>query len=152
MFSLEQRGASQAAFETCTHDEVLRPFEGFHPEVRKVIETAPKLTKWPIRDIKPIDKWSSQNLVLLGDACHAMTPYMASGAAMAIEDAAVLARCIVQTSDHAAAFALYEATRMPRVRKVQEISAENSFLRKPTDPTWVYGYDAVGVPLAHVTG
>jgi 6-hydroxynicotinate 3-monooxygenase len=36
---------------------------------------------------------------------------------------------------------------MPRVRKVQRISAENSFLRDPTDPTWVFGYDAVTEPL-----
>jgi 6-hydroxynicotinate 3-monooxygenase len=138
---------SQSAFEVCTNDEVLRLFDGFHPEVRKVIETAPKLTKWPILDIRPIDKWSNGNLVLLGDACHAMTPYMASGAAMAVEDAAVLARCLLQTDSHAAAFELYEAIRMPRVRKVQGISAENTFLRHPTDPTWVFGYDAVTVPL-----
>jgi hypothetical protein len=36
---------------------------------------------------------------------------------------------------------------MPRVRKVQRISAENSFLRYTTDPTWVFSYDAVTVPL-----
>jgi 6-hydroxynicotinate 3-monooxygenase len=138
---------SQAPWEFCTRDEVASSFERFHPEVRKVIETAPALTKWPILDIEPIDKWSKRNLVLLGDACHAMTPYMASGAAMAIEDAAVLARCLVQSDDYATAFALYQATRKPRVRKVQRISAENSFLRSPTDPTWVFGYDAVNVPL-----
>ena len=138
---------SQAAWELCTREEVVRAFKGFHPEVRKVIETAPELTRWPILHIKPIDKWSEGNLVLLGDACHAMMPYMASGAAMAIEDAAVLARCLFQSEDHAAAFLLYEASRMPRVRKVQNISAENSFLRYPTDPTWVFGYDAVTVPL-----
>jgi len=84
---------------------------------------------------------------LLGDACHAMTPYMASGAAMAIEDAAVLARCLLDADDQATAFALYRATRMPRVSKVQRISADNSFLRTPTDPAWVFGYDAVAVPL-----
>jgi 6-hydroxynicotinate 3-monooxygenase len=112
-----------------------------------VIETAPQLTKWPILDIEPIDKWSEGNLVLLGDSCHAMTPYMASGAAMAIEDAAVLARCLLQSDDHSAAFALYEMSRMPRVREVQRISAENSFLRYPTDPTWVFGYDAITEPL-----
>ena len=138
---------SEAAWEFCSRDEVMRAFDGFHPEVRKVIETAPQLTKWPILDIEPIDKWSKGNLVLLGDACHAMTPYMASGAAMAIEDAAVLARCLLQSEDHAAAFALYEGSRMPRVGKVQRISAENSFLRNPTDPTWVFRYDAVSVPL-----
>jgi 2-polyprenyl-6-methoxyphenol hydroxylase-like FAD-dependent oxidoreductase len=138
---------SKAAWELCSREEVLRAFEGFHPEVRKVIETAPELTKWPVLDIKPIDKWSEGNLVLLGDACHAMTPYMASGAAMAIEDAAVLVRCLLQSKDHAAAFRLYEANRMPRVRTVQKISAENSFLRYPTDPIWVFGYNAVTVPL-----
>jgi 6-hydroxynicotinate 3-monooxygenase len=138
---------SQKAWELCSREEVMRAFDGFHPEVRKVIETAPQLTKWPILDIAPIDRWSKGNLVLLGDACHAMTPYMASGAAMAIEDAAVLARCLLQSEDHFAAFALYEASRLPRVKKVQKISAENSFLRYPTDPTWVFGYDAVTVPL-----
>jgi hypothetical protein len=45
------------------------------------------------------------------------------------------------------AFALYKETRLPRVQKVQRISAENSFLRTPTDPSWVFGYDAVTVPL-----
>lgn len=138
---------SQASWELCTRDEVASSFAGFHPEVRKVIETATQPTKWPILDIAPIHTWSKGRLVLLGDACHAMTPYMASGAAMAIEDAAVLARCLVEVDDPAAAFALYQATRMPRVGKVQRISAENSFLRQPTDPAWVFGYDAVNVPL-----
>jgi 6-hydroxynicotinate 3-monooxygenase len=92
-------------------------------------------------DIEAVDTWSKGRLVLLGDACHAMMPYMASGAA------AVLARCLVQADDHGAAFALYETSRMSRVTRVQRISAENSFLRHPTDPTWVFGYDAVTVPL-----
>jgi 2-polyprenyl-6-methoxyphenol hydroxylase-like FAD-dependent oxidoreductase len=69
-----------------------------------VIETAPQLTKWPILDIEPLDTWSKGRLVPLGDACHAMMPYMASGAAMAMEDAAVLARCLVQADDHAGRF------------------------------------------------
>ncbi len=133
---------SQAAWEFCKKEEVARAFEGFHPEVRKVIEMAPELTKWPILDIEPIDKWSEGNLILLGDACHAMTPYMASGAAMAIEDAAVLVRCLSGSIDTAAALTLYQNTRMSRVRKVQQISAENTFLRYPTDPTWVFAYDA----------
>jgi 6-hydroxynicotinate 3-monooxygenase len=137
----------RSAWEFCTREEVASSFSSFHPEVRKVIETAPQLTKWPILDIKPIDKWSEGNLVLLGDSCHAMTPYMASGAAMAIEDAAVLARCLSQADHCAAAFELYQATRMPRVSRVQRISSENSFLRQPTDPTWVFGYDAINVPL-----
>jgi 2-polyprenyl-6-methoxyphenol hydroxylase-like FAD-dependent oxidoreductase len=78
-----------------------------------------------------------------GDAYHAMMPYMALGAAMAIEDAAMLARCLVQADDHSTAFALYQTTRMSRVTKVQRMSAENRFLRHPTDPIWVFGYHAV---------
>jgi 6-hydroxynicotinate 3-monooxygenase len=131
---------SQASWEFCPREEVVNAFAGFHPELRTVIETAPQLTKWPILDIEPLDTWSKGSLVLLGDACHAMMPYMASDAAMAMEDAAVLARCLVRADDHSAAFALYETSRMSRV-------AENSFLRHPTDPTWVFGYDAVTVPL-----
>lgn len=138
---------SQASWEYVSCDEVLAAFKGFHPEVQTVIGRAPELTKWPILDVEPINKWTEGPFVLLGDACHAMTPYMASGAAMAIEDAAVLARCLVQADDHGEAFALYHATRLPRVQKVQRISAENSFLRTPTDPTWVFAYDAVNVPL-----
>jgi 6-hydroxynicotinate 3-monooxygenase len=138
---------SQASWEFCPREEVISAFADFHPEVRAVIETAPQLTKWPILDIAPVDAWSKGRLVLLGDACHAMMPYMASGAAMAMEDAAVLARCLVQLADHAAAFALYQTSRVARVSKVQRISAENSFLRYPTDPTWVFGYDAIAVPL-----
>src|SRR5262245_30645998 len=138
---------SHASWEVCTHEEVRSAFDGFHPEVTKVIEMAPQITKWPILDMEPIDKWSEGGLVLLGDACHAMMPYMASGAAMAIEDAAVLVRCLLRSDDHATAFMLYQMTRMPRVNKVQRISAENSFLRYPIDPTWVFGYDAVRVPL-----
>jgi 6-hydroxynicotinate 3-monooxygenase len=138
---------SQASWEPCSQEEVIAAFAGFHPEVRTVIENAPQLTKWPILDIEPLNTWSKGRLVLLGDACHAMMPYMASGAAMAMEDAAVLARCLVELDDHSAAFALYQTSRMSRVTKVQRISADNSFLRHPTDPTWVFGYDAVTVSL-----
>jgi 6-hydroxynicotinate 3-monooxygenase len=138
---------ARASWVCCSKEEVVTAFAGFHREVRTVIETAPQLTKWPILDIEPLDTWSKGRLVLLGDACHAMMPYMASGAAMAMEDAAVLARCLVEAPDHAAAFALYKSSRILRVAKVQRISAENSFLRHPTDPAWLFGYDATTVPL-----
>jgi len=138
---------SQASWEFCPRGEVIDAFADFHSEVRTVIENAPQLTKWPILDIEPLNTWSKGRLVLLGDACHATMPYMASGAGMAMEDAAVLARCLVKLDDHSAAFALYQTSRMARVTKVRRVSAENSFLRHPTDPTWVFGYDAVTVPL-----
>ncbi|MBV9066841.1 MAG: FAD-dependent monooxygenase, partial [Methylobacteriaceae bacterium] len=137
------------SFVACSRDEVLAAFDGFHPEVRQVIARAPELTKWPIFDREPMLSWSKGAVTLLGDACHPMRPYMAQGAAMAIEDAAVLARCFAETrfEEPGDVFAVYEATRMPRVKEVQHVSSTNRFLREPTDPTWVFGYNAITAPL-----
>jgi 6-hydroxynicotinate 3-monooxygenase len=141
------------AFVPCDRDEFLAVFDGYHPELRQVIEAAPAVTKWPVFDKEPVDRWHSGNIVLLGDACHAMRPYMAAGAAMAIEDAAVLARCIAEfgSADPAESFTWYEANRMPRVEQVQQISAVNTWLRTPTNPDWLFTYDACAVPLTAPT-
>ena len=79
-----------------------------------------------------------------------MTPYMAQGAAMAIEDAAVLSRCLegADRSSVAEAFCRFEVTRKERTSLVQLSSRTNTWLRDPTDPDWVYGYDAWNAPLA----
>ncbi|MDB5484986.1 MAG: 6-hydroxynicotinate 3-monooxygenase, partial [Tardiphaga sp.] len=83
------------------------------------------------------------------DACHPMKPHMAQGAGMAIEDAAMLTRCLSRTglSDFATAFALYEANRKDRASRVQAVSNANTFLRHQEDPAWVYGYDIYEAPL-----
>ena len=88
-------------------------------------------------------------MVLLGDACHPMKPHMAQGAAMAIEDAAMLTRCLTETgiNDHAHAFALYEASRRDRASRVQAVSNANTWLRSQEDPAWVFGYDVYRAPL-----
>ena len=80
-----------------------------------------------------------------------MTPYMAQGAATAIEDAAVLARCLeeVEGDDIEGAFRVYEASRKPRTAKIQAISSANTWMKGGDDDTsWLYGYDAWNVPLA----
>lgn len=138
-----------ASFVPCNRDEFLAVFSGYHPELRQVVESAPEVTKWPVFDLEPITRWHKRNVVLLGDACHAMRPYMAAGAAMAIEDAAILARCLAElgTRDAATSLAYYEANRMPRVSNVQRISETNTWLRTPVDPSWLFAYDACAVPL-----
>ena len=60
---------------------------------------------------------------------------------VAIEDGAILSRCIVEFDDPAEAFACYAATRIPRVAEVQRLSLENSWMRGPTDTDWFYCYD-----------
>ena len=98
---------------------------------------------------------------LLGDACHPMTPYMAQGAATAIEDAVILARCLegVASADLPSALQQYERVRKPRASRIQSLSNLNkrNWMRvdpnapdaavKENDPGWVYEYDACTAPL-----
>lgn len=130
-------------------EDFIAAFAGFHPEIRRVVEAAVDVTVMPICDRERHDCWSGERIVLLGDACHPVRPYMAAGGAMAIEDAVILSRCLatIGEDDPAAAFRCYEATRIPRVGRVQQISIDNSWLRGPTDTDWFFCYDACTAPL-----
>ncbi|ATF84921.1 FAD-dependent monooxygenase [Burkholderia gladioli] len=132
-----------------SREEMREAFAGFHPDIQHLIDVSPSITKWPLLERDPLPLWSRGRLVLLGDACHPMKPHMAQGAAMAIEDAAMLARCLdeVGIADYANAFALYEANRAARASKVQLVSHNNTWLRTNEDPAWVFAYDVFGVPL-----
>jgi salicylate hydroxylase/6-hydroxynicotinate 3-monooxygenase len=125
-------------------------YAGFHPQVQEVLAACPDVHKWAIMDRGSLDRWADGKVTLLGDACHPMTPYMAQGAAMAIEDAAVLSRCLdgVDRDGVANAFRRFEASRKERTTRVQETSRANIWLKERTDGAWVYGYDAWTVPLA----
>jgi len=86
----------------------------------------------------------------MGDACHPMRPHMAQGAAMALEDAAILSRCIQQEGIGRIerAFATYAANRVERLSRVHRISTENSWLREAVNPEWVFSYDATEAGLS----
>jgi 2-polyprenyl-6-methoxyphenol hydroxylase-like FAD-dependent oxidoreductase len=134
--------------------ELRAAYEGFHPDVRAVLEGCPDCHKWAILEREPLPRWSDGRVVLLGDACHPMTPYMAQGAATSIEDAAVLARCLdeVDGEDIEGAFRLYEAHRKPRTSRIQAISSANTWMRTGgSDTSWLYGYDAWNTPLSRDT-
>jgi 2-polyprenyl-6-methoxyphenol hydroxylase-like FAD-dependent oxidoreductase len=131
--------------------ELRQEYEGFHPDVRAVLAACPDCHKWAILEREPLPRWSDGRVTLLGDACHPMTPYMAQGAATAIEDAAILARCLeeVEGQDIECAFQRYEAHRKPRTSRIQAISSANTWMRGGDgDTSWLYGYDAWNVPLA----
>ncbi|MBV9505967.1 MAG: FAD-dependent monooxygenase [Acidobacteriia bacterium] len=134
--------------------ELRRAYEGFHNDVRAVLEACPDCHKWAILERQPLARWSEGRIALLGDACHPMTPYMAQGAATAMEDAAVLTRCLADTNgeDIEEAFRLYEAHRKPRTSRIQAISSANTWMRGgDEDTSWLYGYDAWNVPLTSKT-
>ncbi len=134
--------------------ELRRAFADFHLQVRHVLEACPSVHKWALVDRDPLPRWCDGNVTLLGDACHPMTPYMAQGAAMAIEDAAILSRCLqaVDRGGVASAFRRFEATRRERTSRVQLSSRTNTWLKGPTNPDWVYSYDAWKEPLATRNG
>ncbi len=131
-------------------DELRAAYAGFHPRVRALLDACPDVHKWAIVVREPLPRWSDGNVTLMGDACHPMTPYMAQGAATAIEDAAVLSRCLdgVDADGIPAALRRYENSRRPRTAQIQRTSAQNTWLRGATSQDWVYGYDAWTEPLA----
>lgn len=122
-------------------------FVDFHADFHRVIDAAGDVTLWPIYDRPRNDCWSGGRMVLMGDACHPVRPYMAAGGAMAIEDGAILSRCLETIDDPAEAFRWYEVTRIERVGEVQRISIENSWMRGPTETDWFYCYDPCLAPL-----
>jgi salicylate hydroxylase len=93
---------------------------------RTLIRLPEAWQKWPLYDRRPLKRWSQGPAGLLGDAAHPMLPYLAQGAAMAIEDAAVVADCFArQPDDPVRALQAYCRTRRGRTRKMQLLSARN---------------------------
>jgi 6-hydroxynicotinate 3-monooxygenase len=137
------------SFAPVEMDEVMAVFEGFHDDVRRVIAVCPSATKWPLLERSPQPVWSDGRIVLLGDACHPMKPHMGQGAGMAIEDAAMLFRCLDRGGGEEPdrAFRLYEANRFARTSEVQTESHKNTWLKDKLDPGWVWGFDVLTQPI-----
>jgi 2-polyprenyl-6-methoxyphenol hydroxylase-like FAD-dependent oxidoreductase len=98
------------------HAELLPRFGHWHAPVRVLIEKTPAATivRTDIHDRPPVQSWGRGRVVLLGDAAHPMTPNMGQGGGQALEDAAVLARCLAAEPELPAALARYQALRLPR--------------------------------------
>lgn len=100
-------------------------FADWHPVIGRIIDAAEDVFRWALHDHAALDNWTRGRVTLLGDACHPMLPYLAQGAAMAIEDAWVLARMLDQHDDDPEAALLdYERYRRPRTARVQARSRE----------------------------
>jgi salicylate hydroxylase len=74
-----------------TQQEMLQDFKDWHPNIVKLFERVTDVYRWGLFDRDPMTKWSAGRVTLLGDAAHPMLPFLSQGAAMAIEDAYVLA-------------------------------------------------------------
>lgn len=108
--------------------ELRQDFAGWHEDVQLLLDHADgdSLFKWALHDRPPMGRWGQGRVTLLGDACHPTLPFMAQGAAMAIEDAAVLAGCLAQETDTHVALERYEALRRPRTAGIQRGSRRNA--------------------------
>ncbi len=127
-----------------------------------LVKEAGPWTAWPIHTVDSTRPWTSRSIALIGDAAHAMTPFAAQGAAMAIEDAAMLAHIIADfPADPTRSLQIWENLRRPRIARVARRGAvnrlawhaagpvavaRNLFLKmRPseklaTDLDWLYGW------------
>ncbi|KIW56578.1 hypothetical protein PV05_05230 [Exophiala xenobiotica] len=108
-------------------------FKGWDPTLTKIIGMIDTTLKWPLMSGSPLLRWvsASSKLLIMGDAAHAMVPYMSQGAAMAVEDGAALAEAIHQVEDISGlprALRVWEAVRKDRADKMQEASLINGKL------------------------
>jgi salicylate hydroxylase len=104
--------------------------EHWHASARDLLAASERWQKWALFDCPPLASWGTiwgnGRVTLLGDAAHPMLPYLAQGAAMAIEDAAVLSACLDRNPDVPAALRTYEASRLPRTARVQRDASRNA--------------------------
>jgi len=148
-------------------EELDADYRGWHPMVRAVVDNVDRdqCFRWALNNRRPSMVWSSARVTMLGDAVHATLPYMAQGAAMAIEDAAVLARALELEAPLQERLRIYEAHRAPRTARVVDESNEMGQLYHIGDAAamrkafhdrdiaksrneWLYPYDPLHAPLS----
>lgn len=141
-------------------------FRGWHPIIQTVIDATDKdqCYRWSLHNRSPMRIWSTVRTTLLGDAAHPTLPYLAQGAAMAIEDGAVLARALSMANSIPEAIQLYQRNRVDRTAQIVARSSANRdlFHLRSIDAirsafsqrnegadrnTWLYSYNPMTVEL-----
>ena len=142
-------------------------YQGWHPAIQTIIDAADKdqCYRWSLFFRQPLDNWSSRRATLLGDSAHATLPYLAQGAAMAIEDGAVLTRALAMTRFHSGGAAALSAQPRWSARRGSSTSRTStatcstcarrrksarrspSATRATTATRWLYSYNPLTVEL-----
>src|SRR4029078_7252447 len=147
-------------------EDLKAQYRGWHPALQTVIDAADKdqCYRWSLFNRPPIREWSTRRVTLLGDAAHPTLPYLAQGAAMSIEDGAVLTRALGMRDSIADALQLYQRNRVDRTAKIvlqsnanrelfhlrseAEIRARFSQKDEGDDRnSWLYSYNPLTVEL-----
>ncbi len=111
-------------------DEMKANYSHFDPTIKRVLENVTGCLKWKLADLPPLPKWVSDSgrVVLIGDAAHATVPYLAQGAATAIEDGAALAECLDRAqsaNDIPTLLRAFQTIRKPRCEAIQKGARAN---------------------------
>jgi salicylate hydroxylase len=143
-------------------DDVVAAFDGWDDLALDIIKATPKdgCFKWALFARDALPSWRVGHVSLLGDAAHAMLPFMGQGAAMSIEDGMVLARCLDHFADPVDALIRYEELRRDYTSFVQtkaralaehlQSADPDRFLEKPfenEESLGLFAYDATAVAL-----
>lgn len=144
---------------------LMRQFAGWNIEICTLLASIERATFWPLYEASDGHWQNGRDTVLIGDAAHAMMPFSAQGAAMAIEDGFELAGHVSGPLPLAEALVNFETVRKARAARVRHRGAFNKFvyhargtvrlgrdivlsLRSPqslaADLDWLYGYHAKG--------
>jgi salicylate hydroxylase len=126
---------------SATVEEMLSVYGDFNEHVKAIIRSTPpgRLFKWGLFDREPLPQWTQGRISLLGDAAHPMLPFLGMGAAMAIEDGAILGRAFEASASVEEALARYEKARRERANMVQVNSRKQALLYQSDDPASMRG-------------
>ncbi|PYE27118.1 salicylate hydroxylase [Rhizobium sp. PP-CC-3A-592] len=127
-------GLTQAdTSEEASRAAIAQLLSGWHPDIRSALSRAGTLGYWPLIEVED-GAWHDGTRILIGDAAHAMMPFAAQGAAMAIEDAFELAEAIGKPGDITAHLDAFVQTRKARVARVRARGAFNRFAYHASGP------------------
>ena len=101
-------------------------FKDFSGKTAKIIDSIEDVYKWGLFRYPLRKNWYKDRVVLIGDAAHPTLPFLAQGAAMAIEDSFVLASKFSELPTILSAFTEFQSDRLPRVQRVINASAKNA--------------------------
>jgi salicylate hydroxylase len=130
--------------------DVARSLHGACPALRGLVDSASAASapstspwhSWHLYDRPAARSWVQGRVALLGDAAHPMLPYLAQGAAMALEDAAALADCVALQADWASALQHYQRLRKARCERVVATARRNGRIFHLAPP-WSLARNAV---------
>lgn len=124
------KGVSATYTTTGSKPEMMRVYGDFCPLVHRMLDLVPdgEVVEWKLRQYNPLSTWTAGSVALLGDACHPTLPHLSQGAAMAIEDGAVIAEVLARMPDArpetvARALKAYELLRKDRTTALVDMAA-----------------------------